>query len=567
MSEIAALISDHLGTWSAATERKNGAGRGGGKRVSLYGIERLRALILDLAVRGKLVPQVASDEPASELMKRVGQVREALEGKGKKAAAAIPPTDVPAGWVAVPLADLAYPQAGFAFKSVGFNELGVGLPLIRIRDVGQPFTGTFYSGDYRDDFVVHEGDYLISMDGEFRVATWNGPEALLNQRVSRLQFYGDEVVRPFVAMALQTELTQLQGVKAYTTVDHLSGKQIAGSVIRVPPLAEQRRITAKVNELMALCDALEGESAAALAAHQTLVETLLTTLVASADVAELTANWARLEAHFFTLFTTEASVDALKQAILDMAVRGRLVEQEAEPSDTLAAIAAERQAMAAAKQIRLKARTTSAIVSTPPFEAPRFWQWSKLGELGGLENGDRGREYPNKSALKLSGIPFVNAGHLENGVVNSSLMTFISDEHFARLGGGKFQDGDILYCLRGSLGKAGLVSGIGRGAIASSLVIIRLAPSFLRSFMMIYLGSSLAQTMIKKYDNGTAQPNLSSDNLAKFLVPVPPLAEQQRIVAKVDALMALCNDLKARTADAGRIQMRLADAIVERAAA
>jgi type I restriction enzyme S subunit len=125
---------------------------------------------------------------------------------------------------------------------------------------------------------VSNGDYLVGIDGELRVAPWENGPALLNQRVARLQFYGTEVVQPFVVMALQRELSKLQGVKAYTTVDHLSGKQIAEATVALPPFVEQQRIVGKVDELMALCDALERESADAMAAHQALVETLLATL-------------------------------------------------------------------------------------------------------------------------------------------------------------------------------------------------------------------------------------------------------------------------------------------------
>lgn len=272
---VASLVSDNLDVWTTAVQRKSGAGRGTGKRVAFYGVDRLRTLILDLAMRGKLVAQDPNDEPAAKLLQRVEKVRDVVASKNRdkgKEAVQPPGRGLPAGWVVARLDELANSQAGFAFKSGDFNERGIGLPLIRIRDVGQPFTGTFYAGEYREEFVVQPGDYLISMDGEFRVAPWDGEPALLNQRVSRLQFYTDEVEARFVAIELQVELAKLQGVKAYTTVDHLSGKQIVGTKISLPPLAEQRRIVAKVDELMALCDALEGESAAAMAAHQSLVE-------------------------------------------------------------------------------------------------------------------------------------------------------------------------------------------------------------------------------------------------------------------------------------------------------
>lgn len=211
------------------------------------GIQRLRGLILELAVRGKLVPQDPADEPASELLKRIEVEKTRLVKDGKirkpKAPEAVGederPFEVPATWEWIRLAEVANPQAGFAFKSSAFNEAGHGLPLIRIRDVGFSNPITYFDGPYRDEFVVHAGDYLVSMDGQFRVAAWQGPPALLNQRVSRLQFYGDEIVQRFIAASLQFRLSELQGVKAYTTVDHLSGGQIASSATPLPPQCSQ----------------------------------------------------------------------------------------------------------------------------------------------------------------------------------------------------------------------------------------------------------------------------------------------------------------------------------------
>ena len=141
------------------------------------GVARLRELILTLAVQGKLVPQDPADESADVLLQKIRAEKDRLMAEGKikrdKPLAAIAeeekPFGLPRGWECVRLAELAYPQAGFAFKSNGFSDAGLGLPLIRIRDVGDNNPGTFFSGEFRQEFVVRPGDWLISMDGEFRV--------------------------------------------------------------------------------------------------------------------------------------------------------------------------------------------------------------------------------------------------------------------------------------------------------------------------------------------------------------------------------------------------------------
>ncbi|MDF1660073.1 MAG: restriction endonuclease subunit S, partial [Verrucomicrobiales bacterium] len=106
-------------------------------------------------------------------------------------------------------------------------------------------------------------------------------------------------------------------------------------------------------------------------------------------------------------------------------------------------------------------------------ELPDGWTTKRLGELCDLENGDRGKNYPSKSVLVEEGIPFINAGHLNSGRVDMSTMNYIPEERFEILRSGKIRRGDLLFCLRGSVGKAALVSNVDKGAVASSLVIVR----------------------------------------------------------------------------------------------
>lgn len=230
------------------------------------GVKRLRSLVLRLALEGRLVRQDSSDEPVAGLLKRIDEERKRIASENRfrlHQQAGISAKDslpwaVPEGWKWVRLGQLAFPQAGFAFKSSHFNTVGQGLPLIRIRDIGFEVTECWYEGEFRSEFLVNSGDYLVGMDGNFNVRQWRGPTALLNQRVTRLVFFGDELEQPFIAWALQNRINALQGQRAYTTVQHLSGKQIAASLIPIPPLPEQHRIVEKVDQLMDLCDEVEG---------------------------------------------------------------------------------------------------------------------------------------------------------------------------------------------------------------------------------------------------------------------------------------------------------------------
>lgn len=156
----------------------------------------------------------------------------------------------------------------------------------------------------------------------------------------------------------------------------------------------------------------------------------------------------------------------------------------------------------------------------------------RLGDVAQLINGDRGKNYPSENDFTETGVPFINAGHLDGGRIDFSAMNYISGDHFRRLGNGKTQRDDLLYCLRGSLGKLAIVQHDGPSAIASSLVIIR--PACDHRFLYQFLSSPLGTGQIRKFDNGSSQPNLSAASLKEFQIPLPPLEEQRRIAGILD---------------------------------
>jgi len=140
------------------------------------------------------------------------------------------------------------------------------------------------------------------------------------------------------------------------------------------------------------------------------------------------------------------------------------------------------------------------------------WQLNKLEDVCEFENGDRGKNYPSKSFRTKSGIPFINAGHLTNKGLDLINMDYISRERFNLLSNGKLRKEDIVFCLRGSLGKFSNVGDLKEGAIASSLVIVRPNKYLLRDYLTAYFDSNLCSAMIQKFRNGAAQPNLSANS-------------------------------------------------------
>lgn len=161
-------------------------------------------------------------------------------------------------------------------------------------------------------------------------------------------------------------------------------------------------------------------------------------------------------------------------------------------------------------------------------EIPAHWDVEPIKYRVTFHNGDRGENYPSKSELQSEGIPFINAGHLEGDGLNMDNMDYISEEKYRIMGGVKLRSGDILYCLRGSVGKNAIVD-MNQGTVASSLVAIR-SVRISAEYLYYCLNSYIEEVQRYLWDNGTAQPNLSADNLGKYKICIPTVEEQKTIV-------------------------------------
>ncbi|MGL5813700.1 MAG: restriction endonuclease subunit S [Aeromonas sp.] len=583
------LITDHLDLWTSAVRPKSSAGRGSNSKLELTGIKKLRELILELAVRGKLVPQDPSDEPASVLLGRIAAEKTRLVKEGKiKKTKALPkiseeekPFELPEGWECIRLGDLTSKMGSGSTPRGGQSAyVSEGVPFLRSQNVwneGLRLDDVVYIDENThlkmEGTKVIPGDVLLNITGASLGRTLIFPdsikEANVSQHVTIIRLLIDELA-PFVHLGIKSPLVQdlIWGRQVGMAIEGLSKRTLEQFEFPIPPLAEQHRIVAKVDELMALCDQLEQQSEAQLAAHQTLVETLLTTLTDSADADELAKNWARLSTHFDTLFTTDASIDALKQIILQLAVMGKLVPQD--PNDDPASvllerIAAEKERLVKEKKIKKEKPLPAISEEEMLFELPEGWMWCKFGFLADFINGDRSKNYPNKDEYVSAGIAWINTGHINpDGTLSTQDMNFISQEKFNSLKSGKIKPDDLVYCLRGAtFGKTAFVKPFEEGAIASSLMIIRPHIKGLGEFIYKYLISPVGRSQIYRFDNGSAQPNLSANSVTLYTFPCPPLEEQYRIVARVDELMILCDQLKSRLQTSQQTQLALAESLVE----
>lgn len=232
----------------------------------------------------------------------------------------------------------------------------------------------------------------------------------------------------------------------------------------------------------------------------------------------------------------------LINSILQMAIQGNLVEQRTEEGtgeELYQQIQAEKQRLIKAGTIKKDKLLPEITEDEKPYDIPESWTWVRIANICSVLNGDRGKNYPSKDTLSKHGIPFISALNL-NGktVVADDNLLCMSEEQYQKLGNGRLNLGDVVCCIRGSLGKHGRYP-FEKGAIASSLVILRLfqQQEIGVNYLMYYLDSPLFFAEIRRYDNGTAQPNLAAKSLELFCIPLPPLAEQKRIVAKIEELL------------------------------
>ena len=292
--------------------------------------------------------------------------------------------------------------------------------------------------------------------------------------------------------------------------------------ISLPPKAEQTRIVEKIESLQARSSRVRG----LLAEVKPLVDQLRQSVLRSAFNGKLTADWRKQNPDV--------------QPASELLARIRTERRHRWETEQLAKY--EAKGKKPPKNWQEKYKEPEPVDDSELSELPKGWCWASLGDVANFINGDRGKNYPNKSEYVPEGLPFINTGHIEpDGSLSLERMNYIAREKFNTLGSGKIQRGDLVYCLRGAtLGKTAFVAPFSEGAIASSLVIIRPDAHTLREYVYNFLVSPYGRDEIDKYDNGSAQPNLSANSVSKYLMPIPPEVEIQFICrALKDASSAL----------------------------
>jgi type I restriction enzyme S subunit len=542
-------------------------------------IPRLRRFILDLAVRGKLVEQDPKDEPASELLVRIqaekAHLLTAKEIKKEKALPDLDASDIsfeqPKGWEWVRMRQVTSdrgqktPDQDFTYIDVTAINKEVGrveeAQIVRAADAPS-----------RARKVVKTGDVIYSCVRPYllNVAVISEeihPMPIASTAFAVLNGFG-LVEAKYLWIVLRSPFmvenveARMRG-QAYPAIND---SDFALLPFPLPPLAEQHRIVAKVDELMALCDQLEESRAGRERTRDQLVAASLQRLNQPDEDEGAFREDARFTFTYLPRLTTRpAHIKQLRQTILNLAVRGKLVEQDPndEPaSELLKRIQEKKERLVIDGKSRKEKGLPNIKEEEKAFNLPGGWCWARLGSVIEFVNG---YAFSSSDFCEI-GIGVVKIGDISDGEIHSSSMSRVPASVVADLDSNlKVRPGDMLIAMSGATtGKIGF-NKLNETFYLNQRV-GKISPILVsEQFLCVDLNTKVVENLRKSA--GSAIPNLSTEQIKKIVLALPPLAEQQRIVAKVDELMALCDQLETHLANTESESLRLLEAVLQEALA
>ncbi|MEI8395303.1 MAG: restriction endonuclease subunit S [Rhodospirillaceae bacterium] len=542
-------------------------------------VPRLRRFILDLAVRGKLVPQDPRDEPASVLLNRIAAEKARLVKSGMmrppKAVASIeePPFKVPHNWSWSRIAQIGFisprneaedkTEASFVPMTMISSDYGVGHKH-EIREWNEIKKGYTHFAEGDVGLAKITPCFENGKSTVFRGLTGGLGSGTTELHIARPVFISPDYILIFLKCPhfIEAGIPRMTGTAGQKRVPT---EYFAYSPFPLPPLAEQHRIVAKVDELMALCDRLEAARTERETKRDRLTAASLARLNTPDPDPDTFADHARFALDNLPAITTRRDqVKQLRQTILNLAVRGKLVPQD--PNDEPASALLNRIA-------KTKGRTRHPVVTidsdAEPYPVPGSWKWASLDELiiAGPQNGISPKPTRREDAPKAITLTATTSG-VFNPAYFKRVEANIPDTSEFWLA-----DGDLLFQrgnTRDYVGMAAVYNGPPKTFLFPDLI-MKVRVSNIISLRFIHIASVAppSRSFLSENASGaqTTMPKINQGTLVSLPLPLPPLAEQHRIVAKVDELMALCDRLEASIGNGDDTRSRLLAALLHDALA
>ena len=486
-----------------------------------FDAQALREKILDLAMRGKLVPQDSNDKPASVLLKKIKAEKEQLikEKKIKKSKPLAPitddekPFDIPDSWEWVRLGDVITILRGGSPRPIKkyLTDDPQGINWIKIGDSKPNSKYIEYAAEkiipegLSKTRIVSKGDFLLSNSMSFGRPYILKINGAVHDGWLILSDYDHLFNKDYLYYLLSSGFinTQFMNLATGSTVKNLNRERVANTIAVVPPLSEQSRIAAKIAQLFALLRKVESS----------------------------TQQYAKLQ----TL---------LKSKVLDLAMRGKLVKQDPhdEPASVLLEkIKAEKEKLVKEGKIKKSKPLPPITDDEKPFDIPDSWEWVRLGELVDVKGGKR---VPKGSQLKdiQDYKPYIRVSDMKHGTINTSKLKYATKSIYEQIHNYFISSEDIYFSIAGTIGKVGEIPQFLDGALltenASKLVLFD-DNKIKKDYLIIVLGSELIKLQHRKVLSRVTQPKLALSKLKNTIIPFPPLSEQNLITKKIRTITKL----------------------------
>ena len=419
--------------------------------------------------------------------------------------------EIPANWRWARIGDIFDLVNGKAFKPTDWSEQGV--PIVRIQNLNDPNAPyNFFSGEIEEKYMLNGGELLFSWSGtpgtSFGAFIWDGGKAVLNQHIF-IVYPKIHLDLDYTKYALNAEL-RIFIAKAHggAGLKHITRKEFDSCYLPIPPLAEQKRIVAKIEELLPYIDRYE-------------------------------KAWSRLE-DFNKRFPTD-----MQKSILQLAIQGKLVPQRPEEGTGEALyqqIQAEKQSLIRSGKLKKEKPLPEITPDEIPFDIPESWIWAKLADISAkITDGE------HKTPCRVDsfcGYYLLSARNVRDGFISLDDVDYVDEEEYNRIAiRCNPKKHDVLISCSGSVGRCSIVSDDNKYVMVRSAAMV--SPLSVDSTYLMYsIQSDVVQRQIRDKTKQTAQANLFQDAIRNLIIPLPPLTEQKRIVAKLEELLPLCDRLK-----------------------
>ena len=538
------------------------------------GVSKLRELILEFAVGGSLVPQCEGDAPASHLLANA-RVQRGLQTQGKRSsgrAQSEPPRDaLPRGWSwsslsAIGLISPRNEATGDTIAS-----------FVQMSSIPAAMTGA-HATEPRPWRDIKSG-FTQFADGDVGVAKItpcfeNGKSTVFRNLANGIGAGTTElhIVRPLGGVLPEYVLAFVKSPsflrKGETVMTGSAGQKrlprayFESAPFPLPPLAEQHRIVARVEELMKLCDALERGGRLADEQHVRLTSTLFNALAASESAHALAENWQRIAEHFDLLLDRPEAIDALERAVFQLAVRGLLVPQDVgdKPARLLLEQIRSDKAVIAPTASGRWAQTASLVTKEEErFELPRSWTWARLNDLS-IAIVDCPHSTPK---FVKAGVLCIDTNSFKGGGLLPHKLRYVDAATYAeRVVRLVPRPGDMVFAREGTVGESLIIPSDTVSCLGQRVMLFRFSAHVFNEYIRMTISSSDFLAHLLEMHKGIGAKHVNVGDMRCAAVPLPPLAEQRRIVARVEELCRLCAQLRERLTDARNTQIQLADALV-----